>query len=153
MLSCDFQEVLHVAHEEMQLAASSAFLQILRKDLVPIQNYTQTFLQTILSSIDIKDPGELWPLKFSLAEREQTPPQQQESCCWGGFCSLAAGEDFVLLLLGRILFSCCWGGFCSLAAGEELSPYPKDVMLGTNYYLGSHAEVNTYLWIQVSYCP
>ena len=53
-----FQEVLHVAHEEMQLAASSAFLQLLQKDLVPIQNYTQTFLQTILSSIDIKDPGE-----------------------------------------------------------------------------------------------
>ena len=47
-----------MAHEEMQLAASSAFLQLLQKDLVPIQNYTQTFLQTILSSIDIKDPGE-----------------------------------------------------------------------------------------------
>ena len=47
-----------MAHEEMQLAASSAFLQLLQKELVPIQNYTQTFLQTILSSIDIKDPGE-----------------------------------------------------------------------------------------------
>ena len=56
-----------MAHEEMQLAASSAFLQILRKDLVPIQNYTQTFLQTILSSIDIKDPGKLFPMKCFLA--------------------------------------------------------------------------------------
>ncbi|KAK3599632.1 hypothetical protein CHS0354_029090 [Potamilus streckersoni] len=50
------REVLHVAQAEMQLAASTAFLQILQKELVPIQNYTQTFLQTILSSIDSKDP-------------------------------------------------------------------------------------------------
>ena len=55
-----------MAHEEMQLAASSAFLQILQKELVPIQNYTQTFLQTILSSIDIKDPGELCPLPMNI---------------------------------------------------------------------------------------
>ena len=49
-----------------------------------------------------------------------------------------------VLLLGRSLFSCCWGGVCSLAAGEELSPYPKDVMLGTNYV--SHAElIDTFL--------
>lgn len=41
----------------MQLAASSAFVQILRKDLVPVQNYASTFLQTILSSVDNKDPG------------------------------------------------------------------------------------------------
>ncbi|XP_064600821.1 serine/threonine-protein phosphatase 4 regulatory subunit 4-like [Liolophura sinensis] len=50
------REVLHVAQAEMQLAASSAFLQILQKELVPIQNYTQTFLQTILISVDSKDP-------------------------------------------------------------------------------------------------
>ena len=52
-----FQEVLHVAQCEMQYAASAAFLQILQKNLVPIQNYTQTFLQTILNSVDGKDPG------------------------------------------------------------------------------------------------
>jgi len=66
--------VLHVAQADMQLAASSAFIQILRKDLVPVQNYAQTFLQTILSSVDNKDPGEsllkqgynkiLWKLKY-----------------------------------------------------------------------------------------
>ncbi|XP_013395913.1 serine/threonine-protein phosphatase 4 regulatory subunit 4-like [Lingula anatina] len=49
-------EVLHVAQPEMQIAASSAFLQILQKDIVPVQNYTQTFLQTILSGLDSKDP-------------------------------------------------------------------------------------------------
>ncbi|XP_052767740.1 serine/threonine-protein phosphatase 4 regulatory subunit 4-like isoform X2 [Mya arenaria] len=52
------REVLHVAQADMQLAASSAFIQILRKDLVPVQNYAQTFLQTILSSVDNKDPDE-----------------------------------------------------------------------------------------------
>ncbi|CAG2238898.1 PPP4R4 [Mytilus edulis] len=50
------REVLHVAQCEMQYAASAAFLQILQKNLVPIQNYTQTFLQTILNSVDGKDP-------------------------------------------------------------------------------------------------
>ncbi|KAL4238285.1 Serine/threonine-protein phosphatase 4 regulatory subunit 4 [Mactra antiquata] len=50
------REVLHVAQADMQLAASSAFVQILRADLVPVQNYAQTFLQTILSSVDNKDP-------------------------------------------------------------------------------------------------
>ena len=52
-----FQEVLHVAQTDMQLAACSAFLQILQNDLVPITNYTQTFLQTILMSLDSRDPG------------------------------------------------------------------------------------------------
>ncbi|XP_041351880.1 serine/threonine-protein phosphatase 4 regulatory subunit 4-like isoform X2 [Gigantopelta aegis] len=50
------REVLYVAQSEMQVAASSAFLQILQRELVPIQNYTQTFLQTILLSVDSKDP-------------------------------------------------------------------------------------------------
>lgn len=54
---CAFQEVLHLAQTDMQLAATSAFLQILQKNLVPIQNYSQTFLQTILNSVDSKDPG------------------------------------------------------------------------------------------------
>ncbi|KAJ8311079.1 hypothetical protein KUTeg_011370 [Tegillarca granosa] len=38
------------------LPASSAFLQILQNNLVPVQNYSQTFLQTILNSVDSKDP-------------------------------------------------------------------------------------------------
>lgn len=60
------QEVLYVAQQDMQLAASSAFLQILQDQLIPVQNYTQTFLQTILSSVDSKDSGKnthLWTEK------------------------------------------------------------------------------------------
>ncbi|XP_060560936.1 serine/threonine-protein phosphatase 4 regulatory subunit 4-like isoform X3 [Ruditapes philippinarum] len=56
------REVLHVAQADMQLAASSAFVQILRKDLVPVQNYASTFLQTILSSVDNKDPVRDWDI-------------------------------------------------------------------------------------------
>ncbi|XP_070181609.1 serine/threonine-protein phosphatase 4 regulatory subunit 4-like [Littorina saxatilis] len=50
------REVLYVAQQDMQLAASTAFLQILQDKLVPLQNYAQTFLQTILTSVDSKDP-------------------------------------------------------------------------------------------------
>lgn len=50
------REVLHVAQAEMQLAACTAFLQILQRQLVPLHNYTQTFLQTILLAIDSRDP-------------------------------------------------------------------------------------------------
>ncbi len=46
-----------MAQAEMQLAACSAFLQILRNDLVPLGSYTQTFLQTILMAIDSRDLG------------------------------------------------------------------------------------------------
>ena len=46
-----------MAQTDMQLVASSTFVQILQRDLVPVQNYSQTFLQTILSSVDNKDPG------------------------------------------------------------------------------------------------
>ncbi|ELU14663.1 hypothetical protein CAPTEDRAFT_194624, partial [Capitella teleta] len=49
-------EVLHVAQTEMQFAACGAFLHILKKDLVPLNNYSQTFLQTILTSLDNRDP-------------------------------------------------------------------------------------------------
>ena len=48
-----------MAQQDMQLAASTAFLQILQDKLVPLQNYTQTFLQTILTSVDSKDSGDL----------------------------------------------------------------------------------------------
>lgn len=50
------QEMLTVAEPDIQVAASTAFLQILQKELVPVQSYPQMFLQTILNSIDNKDP-------------------------------------------------------------------------------------------------
>ncbi|XP_076464367.1 serine/threonine-protein phosphatase 4 regulatory subunit 4-like [Babylonia areolata] len=50
------REVLYVAQQDMQLAAASAFLQILQDKLVPLSSYTHTFLQTILTSVDSKDP-------------------------------------------------------------------------------------------------
>ncbi|XP_012942887.2 serine/threonine-protein phosphatase 4 regulatory subunit 4 isoform X2 [Aplysia californica] len=49
------REVLHVANMEMQLAAASAFLQILDKKLVSVEDYRRTFLQTILTSVDNKN--------------------------------------------------------------------------------------------------
>ncbi|KAK2169619.1 hypothetical protein LSH36_8g03024 [Paralvinella palmiformis] len=49
-------EVLHVAQPDVQLAACNAFLQILQEEKVPLQNYTQTFLKSILTSIDNRDP-------------------------------------------------------------------------------------------------
>jgi len=49
------REVLHVSEQEMQLAACTAFLQILRNDLIPLSSYSQTFLQTILGAIDSRD--------------------------------------------------------------------------------------------------
>ncbi|GAB1605554.1 serine/threonine-protein phosphatase 4 regulatory subunit 4-like [Argonauta hians] len=50
------QEVLSHAEADIQRAASSAFLQILQKEQVPVQNYAQMFLETILTSIDNKNP-------------------------------------------------------------------------------------------------
>ena len=50
-----------MAQQDMQLAAATAFLQILQDKLVPLSTYTQTFLQTILTSVDSKDAG-LLPL-------------------------------------------------------------------------------------------
>ncbi|XP_014772993.1 serine/threonine-protein phosphatase 4 regulatory subunit 4 [Octopus bimaculoides] len=50
------QEVLNYAQADIQRAASTAFLQILQKEQVAVQNYAQTFLQTILTSIDNKNP-------------------------------------------------------------------------------------------------
>jgi len=46
-----------VAEAEMQLESSAVFLEILQRNLVPVPNYTQTFLQTILLCMDNKDPG------------------------------------------------------------------------------------------------
>lgn len=51
--------MLTVAEPDIQVAASTAFLQILQKELVPVQSYPQMFLQTILNSIDNKDPGKI----------------------------------------------------------------------------------------------
>lgn len=51
------QEVLQVADIDMQLAAATTFLQILEKDLVTVDEYKSTFLQTILTSVDNKHEG------------------------------------------------------------------------------------------------
>jgi len=50
-------QVLPNASPEFHLAASSTFLTILEKKLVHPRTFTQTFLQSILSSIDSSDPG------------------------------------------------------------------------------------------------
>lgn len=50
------QEALPTAQPEVQLAASNSFLTILEKELVPHATFTQTFLQSILASVDSKDP-------------------------------------------------------------------------------------------------
>ena len=47
-----------MANMEMQLAAASAFLQILDKKLVSVEDFRKTFLQTILTSVDNKNEGE-----------------------------------------------------------------------------------------------
>ncbi|KAH9504744.1 Serine/threonine-protein phosphatase 4 regulatory subunit 4 [Bulinus truncatus] len=54
-ITCVLQEVLHVANLDMQLAAATAFLQILDRKLVSVEDYKKTFLQTILSSVDNKN--------------------------------------------------------------------------------------------------
>lgn len=46
-----------MAQPEVQLAASNTFLTILEKELVPHATFTQTFLQSILASVDSKDPS------------------------------------------------------------------------------------------------
>ncbi|GFR62723.1 serine/threonine-protein phosphatase 4 regulatory subunit 4 [Elysia marginata] len=59
---CFDQEVLHVANLDMQLAAATAFLQILERKLVAVDEYKKTFLQTILASVDNKneDVAQAW---------------------------------------------------------------------------------------------
>ncbi|XP_059161165.1 serine/threonine-protein phosphatase 4 regulatory subunit 4-like isoform X2 [Physella acuta] len=49
------REVLYVANMDMQLAAATAFLQILERKLVSVEEYKRTFLQTILTSVDNKN--------------------------------------------------------------------------------------------------
>jgi len=51
------QEVVRVAESEVQHESSVVFLEVLQQRLVPLHNYTDTFLQTILACIDNKDPG------------------------------------------------------------------------------------------------
>ncbi|XP_076441962.1 serine/threonine-protein phosphatase 4 regulatory subunit 4-like isoform X2 [Babylonia areolata] len=50
------REVLHVAQQDMQLAAAKSFLKILQDKLVPLEVFTNTFLKTIVSCVDSKDP-------------------------------------------------------------------------------------------------
>ena len=42
----------------MQTAACAAFLQILQKQLMPVQSYTHTFLQSILTGLDSRHAGQ-----------------------------------------------------------------------------------------------
>ena len=49
--------MVRVAEAEMQQESCAVFLEILEQGLVPVQNYTQTFLQTILMCMENKDPG------------------------------------------------------------------------------------------------
>ena len=42
----------------MQLVACNAFVDILEKQLVPLQHYAQTFLRSIVAGLDNKDHGE-----------------------------------------------------------------------------------------------
>ncbi|XP_071440680.1 serine/threonine-protein phosphatase 4 regulatory subunit 4-like isoform X5 [Hetaerina americana] len=50
------QQALPTSSMEIQIAASNTFLSILEKELVHPTTFTQTFLQSILSSIDSTDP-------------------------------------------------------------------------------------------------
>ena len=49
--------MVRVAETEIQEESSSVFLEVLQQRLMPVHNYTETFLQTILVCIDNKDPG------------------------------------------------------------------------------------------------
>ena len=51
------QEVVRVAEADMQQESCAVFLEILEHGLMPVHNYTETFLQTILMCMDNKDPG------------------------------------------------------------------------------------------------
>lgn len=46
-----------MANIDMQLAAATAFLQILERKLMTVEEYKKTFLQTILTSVDSKNEG------------------------------------------------------------------------------------------------
>ncbi|XP_078675204.1 serine/threonine-protein phosphatase 4 regulatory subunit 4-like isoform X2 [Branchiostoma floridae x Branchiostoma belcheri] len=50
------REMLHVAGADVQLAATISFLSILEREVIPISTYSSTFLQTIIMSLEVKDP-------------------------------------------------------------------------------------------------
>lgn len=50
-------QTLPNASKEFHIAASNSILSILEKNLLNTNTFTQTFLQSILVSIDSKDPG------------------------------------------------------------------------------------------------
>ncbi|XP_033105382.1 serine/threonine-protein phosphatase 4 regulatory subunit 4-like [Anneissia japonica] len=56
------REVLHLASIELQQAAAVAFIKIAEEQIVSHTTYSQTFLQTILTNIDNRDPdiSEAW---------------------------------------------------------------------------------------------
>ena len=57
-LACIHQDVLHLGNQELQEAATSAFIKIAEEQAVPHQAYAQTFLTTILQNVDSRDPGQ-----------------------------------------------------------------------------------------------
>ncbi|XP_077996015.1 serine/threonine-protein phosphatase 4 regulatory subunit 4-like [Glandiceps talaboti] len=62
------KEVLHVASTDVQIAATQAFLNILENQIVSHQIFAQTFLLSMLQSIDNRDPG--IPIKAKEKELE-----------------------------------------------------------------------------------
>jgi len=51
------QQILATASTEFHIAASSTFKTILEERLVSYSLYSQTFLQSILNSLESRDPG------------------------------------------------------------------------------------------------
>nr|XP_002737817.1 PREDICTED: serine/threonine-protein phosphatase 4 regulatory subunit 4 [Saccoglossus kowalevskii] len=51
------KEVLHVAGTDVQIAATQSFLIIIENQIVSYQQFAQTFLQSMLQSIDNRDPA------------------------------------------------------------------------------------------------
>ncbi|CAB3989854.1 Hypothetical predicted protein [Paramuricea clavata] len=51
------RELLYIAPVEIQLVASRVYCHIIENGLLPIYAFTSTFLPTILSNMENKDPG------------------------------------------------------------------------------------------------
>ena len=112
---CCHQEVLHVAQVEMQLAACAAFLQVLQRQLVPVQNYTQTFLQSILVGIDSREPGKI----ITLPSSPSYPP-----ACPVIWSRCHGHRWFVAIVFCHppSFFLCCYTIFMSLSTASTPSP-------------------------------
>lgn len=74
------QQSLPTASTEFHLAASSTFKTILEQKLVSHNVFSQTFLQSILNSLDSRDPGKLI-LSACIIEL-LAQPVSTVSCIW-----------------------------------------------------------------------